>query len=385
MKNFLKLALTSLVLFSCTKTEVRKQRYVEPNWAQSLDKNEKEIEIFATNRLGGALTPQQVYFSPEEASPIRYGGASLLLAYNLISKEKNKNTVWLDLGNSFDPLSGPIHLETTSYFLAKMNYDAIAFTEKELAVIGTKSNNYKLPFIISNMIDLSTGQTFSNESIKPWKVIEKNGLKVGLISVTNYNFIKGDEPSKTRGLFFEDMVLSILRAKREFAKSKVDFTILMTNIDSGCHLSHKKELACPNEGDDLKKLIERIPPDTINLVLASPNRIASGLINNIPTVLIPGQGKWLSRVRLIFKNNNIENVEMLEPIRICDKIFHDTNDCHFPLSGEESEKKRLAMLRKSINEIKPAKFWGHEIIENIEIEESFKLIRTQGTQAPLNK
>ncbi len=383
MKNFLKLALISLIALSCTKTEVRKQRYIEPDWAPTQSSNQKVIEIFATNSLAGALTPQQVYFSPEEISPIKYGGASLLYAYNLVSKEKTKDTLWLDLGNAYDPLSGPVHLKTTGHFLKKMNYDAIAFTEKELAIIGTKNNAEKLPFIISNMIDLATGETFSNESINPWKIIERDGVKIGIVSVTNYKFLKDNESSRVKGLFFEDIVLSILRAKKHFAKNKVDFSILMANIDSGCHSGHDKEFACPNQGDELKRLLERIPPETINLAFASPNRIANGVINNIPVVLVPGQGKWLSRVRVILDSKeDLKNVEILDPIRVCDKVFHDTNDCHFPLSGEEDESKRISLLKKSINEIKPAKFWGHEIIENIEIEEAFKAIRTQGTQVP---
>jgi len=149
-------------------------------------------------------------------------------------------------------------------------------------------------------------------------------------------------------------------------------------------MSHDEELTCPNQGDDLKKLLSRIPPDTIDLALASPNRIAFGRINNIPVMMVAGQGKWLARIRAIFDQSKLANIQLLSPIRVCDKFFHETNDCHFPLSGEEDESERLTMLRKSKNEIKPAKFWGHEIIEDKKIEQSFQLIRTQGIQAPVN-
>lgn len=387
MKNFLKLALTSFLLFnltSCTKTDVKKSRYSEADWNQSLGDNQKAIEIFATNSIKGNLTPQPVYFSPDELSPVSFGGAPLLLAYNKISKERSKSSLWLDLGDSYDSLSGPIHQGITSYFFSEMKYDAIAYTEKELSIIGLNSSPVQLPFIISNMIDLSTAQTFKNDLISPWKIITKDGIKIGVISVTNYKFIKQESSEKTKGLFFEDMVLSILRAKKEFVKNKVDLSILLANIDSGCHMSHDEELTCPNQGDDLKKLLSRIPPDTIDLALASPNRIAFGRINNIPVMMVAGQGKWLARIRAIFDQSKLANIQLLSPIRVCDKFFHETNDCHFPLSGEEDESERLTMLRKSKNEIKPAKFWGHEIIEDKKIEQSFQLIRTQGIQAPEN-
>lgn len=388
MKNFLKLALTSLLLLnlaSCTKTDVKKSRYSEADWNQSLSADQKAIEIFATNSIKGNLTAQPVYFSPEDLSPVQYGGAPLLLAYNKISKERSESTLWLDLGDSYDSLSGPIHQGLTSYFFSQMNYDAISYTEKELSIIGTNSAPVKLPFIISNMIDLSSGQTFKNDLISPWKIITKNGIRIGLISVTNYKFMKDEPSDKTKGLFFEDMVLSILRAKKEFSKNKVDMTILLTNIDSGCHMNPDSELICPNQGDDLKKLLSRIPPETIDLALASPSRIAFGKINNIPVAMVSGQGKWLARIRAVFSDSKLSDIQLLSPIRVCDKFFHETNDCHFPLSGEEDESERLSLLKKTRNEIKPAKFWGHEIIEDQKIEQSFQVIRTQGIQAPVSK
>lgn len=387
MKNCLKYALTSIALiqiFGCTRANIQKKRYVELDWSAPTEK-EVVLDVFATNQISGNLNSNNTKFSDNSDSPINTGGASLLLAYRDISRLRPEaNTLWLDTGGAFDSLAGIVHHKNTAHFLKSMNYDAVAFTEKELATVGTSPNFLTAPFIISNMIDLNNAQLFENEAVKSWRIIEKANMRIGVVAVTNYKSIKNDSPDKTRGLYFEDMVLGVLRAKKEFSRRNVNFTILLANIDSACHSNAKNndEIICPDEGDDLKRLLSRIPPNTINLTIATPSRIAAGVINNIPVIMVPGQGKWLGRARVHFDKDSlafdIDNIELLPPIRVCDQIYHSTNDCYIPAQGENDEEHRSEFLKESVQELKPAKFWGHEIIKNSKIENEFHLIRTQG-------
>ena len=391
MRNYLKFAPTSFLILisiiSCTRLEVQKARYVQPDF-DAPSENKHSIEVFATNFLNGTLSKQTAMYSDSKPSPISYGGASLLLAYRDISKQKSEvNTLWLDSGGSFDALAGVIHHKLTSHFIKAMNYDALAFTEKELSTVGTKSEFLEAPYVISNLIDLNSAKSFENSSIKNWRIVKKGNLKIGIMAVTGYKNVRKNSPDKTKGLFFEDMVLGILRVKKHFSDNKVDFTILLANIDSACHSNNSNfdQLICPEEGDELKKLLSRIPPSTVNLAIASPNRVASGVINNIPVIMSPGHGQWLSRARIDFdqsKNKSEPSVVLKSPIRVCDKVFHATNDCHIPFEGENTQRIRTELLKESQNELKPAKFWGHEIIEQSKIEEEFNIIRTQGSLSP---
>tara|TARA_R110000868_G_scaffold20678_3_gene87124 strand:+ start:2691 stop:3881 length:1191 start_codon:yes stop_codon:yes gene_type:complete len=393
MRNYLKFALTSFLLVtlfaSCTKLEIQKSRYVQADFEAPA--NQKTvIEIFATNSLAGNLNKQAALFSDSKPSAVSYGGAPLLLAYREVSKLKPEvKSLWLDTGGSFDSLAGIIHHKQTSHFLSRMKFDALAFTEKELSIIGTNTELLEAPYVISNLIDLNQAKSFENSSIKSWRIVEKGNLKIGIMAVTGYKNVRKDSPDKAKGLFFEDTVLGVLRVKKYFAQQNVDFTILLANIDSACHSNNENsdQLVCPNEGDELKKLLSRIPPNTVNLTIASPNRVASGSVNNIPVIMSPGLGQWLSRARVEFDQTAPKQqptVTLLSPIRVCDKIFHSTNDCHIPFEGENTQRIRTELLKESKNELKPAKFWGHEIIEQTQIEEEFQAIRTQGSPSPQN-
>lgn len=379
MKNWLKFALTSLLLsqiFGCSRPQVVKNRYVEADW-NDRSSDTITIDIFATNNFAGNLASQTAVYPDNTPSPIQYGGAPLLISYREITQQrKEANSIWLDVGGIFDPLGDSIHHKVTAHALKRINYDALAFTEKELAVVGTKLPTApNTPFINSNLIDLVSATSFENESIKPWRIIEKAGKKLGVIAVTGYNEIKREAPDKTRGLYFEDMVLGILRAKKEFSR-KVDATILLAHVESACHQDQDK-IVCPEEGDALKKLLLRLPPGAVDLVITSPNRILHGKINNIPVIMAPGLGHWLSRAQLVFSTQEV-NVVTLPPLRVCDKFYHETGDCHLPFNGERTEKARVKLLRESANEMRAAKFWGHEVIADEKFSNEAHSIRTQG-------
>lgn len=379
MKNWLKFALTSYLLiqlFGCSRPQIIKGRFVEADW-NDRESDAVTIDIFATNNFVGSQKAQTAVYPDNTPSPIHYGGVPLLISYRQITLERNEgNSIWLDAGGVFDPLGDSIHHKVTAHALKRIKYDALAFTEKELAVVGTKlPTELSTPFINSNLIDLVSATSFENDKIKPWRIVEKAGKKLGVIAVTGYNEIKREAPDKTRGLYFEDMVLGILRAKKDFSK-KVDATILLAHVDSACHQDHNKVI-CPEEGDALKKLLLRLPPGAIDLVVASPNRILHGRINDIPVIMSPGLGHWLSRAQLVFKSDEV-TVTAMPPLRVCDKFYHETGDCHIPVSGERTEKVRVKLLKASSNEMRAAKFWGHEVIADDKFESEAHSIRTQG-------
>lgn len=379
MKNWLKFALTSFLLiqlFGCSRPQIVKGRFVEADWNER-SSDTVSIDIFATNNFAGNLKSQTALYPDNTPSPVAYGGAPLLISYREITRQRNEaNSLWFDVGGVFDPLGDSIHHKVTAHALKRIKYDALAFTEKELAVVGTKlPTEASTPFINSNLIDLVSATSFESDKIKPWRIVEKAGKKLGVIAVTGYSEIKREAPDKTRGLYFEDMVLGVLRAKKEFSR-KVDATILLAHVDSACH-QDQDNVVCPEEGDALKKLLLRLPPGAIDLVIASSNRILHGRINEIPVIMSPGLGHWLSRAQLVFKDDGIV-VETLAPLRVCDKFFHETGDCHLPTSGERTEKVRAKLLKESANEMRAAKFWGHEVIADDKFESEAHSIRTQG-------
>lgn len=386
MKNWQKLALTSflvLTLVGCTRSVPKLERYVEPDWVSEDESNKVKVDIFTTSDILGNLLAEQKKISSKNPITVSYGGAELLLSYQNISKERQpKTTLWLDTGGIFDPLADEIHHQETLHFIRRMKFDALAFTQKELAILGNDiKKNFNIEFVNSHLIDLSTGRSFESDSIKPFKVITKNGVRIAVLAVTDFSLNKLQAPEKIRALYFEDMVLGILRAKKNFEKQKINAVILLAHVDSGCHSNNDERYICPQEGDELMTLLNRLPPKTIDLVIASPNRIASGNINNIPVLMAPERGQWLGRAQIIVSNNETQ-INVLSPIRVCNQFFHDTRDCHIPNRGEKNASDRLNILNESSSAMRPAKFWGHEISGDDKIKDELKAIRTQGTLSP---
>ena len=384
MKNWQKLALTSLLLFvlqACTKPTIQKARYVEPNWFAPSE-TAKTLDIFVTSKTFDQLESKQAVYYDNSKAPVKFGGAKLLLSYRDIAKKRETTPqLWLDLGNNCDPKSDVVHQQIVLHLLNRMNLDAAVFSSNELAQIGiAPRKDFSIPYVNSHLIDLAAAKSFENEMIKPWRIIEKNNIKVGIIAITYFEKLKENQNDKTLGLYFEDMVLGILRVKKEFEKEKVNATVLMAQIPSSCS-AQNDSLACSNDNDALKQILLRLPPNAVDLVVTNSDQIESGKLNHYSIVNVPAGGRWIARAQIKLEKDTESRPEvaLMQPLRVCNTFYHDTEDCHVPSSKEPDTSERTLALKKSEKEMKPAKFWGHEITEDQNLDSEIQTIRTQGT------
>lgn len=368
MKNWLKLALISLFLFSsCTSSKKEKEIYVEPTW---LDEESKSIDIFASNNFSAVFESSARNALKDEKEPIHYGGAELLLAYRkIILDRKSNHALFLDTGNFFDSSADIIHHKATSELIKELKYDALLMGHHEINALGNPPKLLaELPFLNSHIFDLKTAKPYESDGVLPTRLINRGGLKVGVLAITQEKF---EVKNQMSGLYFEDSVLGILRNYKELKKQGADIIILLARLETKCQNANEKSLSCPRE-DPLHNLISRLPPKTIDLIITSTQSFTSGLVLKTPVIMspTPGKGQWLSRARIKMAADKEVTIELMPPLSICDRFYFASNDCNHPI--------KPALMDQKV----PAKFWGHEIIQNDEFTKKLILIRTKGSLSP---
>ncbi len=372
MKNWLKFALTSFALVlqsSCTQIEKEKDKFVEPEWVDS----PQAFEVFATGNFNGALISTQKIFHKQEKEPLWYGGAELLLAYREIIEHRTPHkNLFFDTGNFFDSRADAIHHKATALLLRRLNYDAVLFGHQEIQELGNPPQfASNISFINSHLFDLSSGKPYQNENMRPWRMVEKNGKKFGVMAIDDEGLSANKQ---ILGLYFEDAVLGVLRQKNELKRAGADVIILLAKIQTDCHLSSNSNLSCA-KNDRLYQLLSRLPPKTVDLVITNSPSLETGTLFQTSILFAPdpGLGHWLSRARIQFDDANQANVTLLPPLAVCDRFFHLSGDCHHPFDNE------------GINQKRAAKFWGYEIVRDEDFSHQLQLIRTQGSPSPASK
>ena len=146
----------------------------------------KSLDVITTNDMHGAIHAQEAYFINPNHPPTIIGGSGFIHYVNNLREELNDDKILLlDGGNFFQghPIGIVDSGRTMIEWMNKVGYHAMV------------PGNYDFLFGLDNLIDLSKKAEFdflaanlfyknSNSLIfKPYKIIEFNDVKVGLIGI----------------------------------------------------------------------------------------------------------------------------------------------------------------------------------------------------------
>lgn len=199
---------------------------------------QQNIYLFYTNDLRGGIEVQKAYYMNPNFPPVLGGGAAAqgVLKKARAQAEKNGDIVLLlDGGNIF---SGAVQLGTSSKGLAIINYMNLAgydamvpgnndfnFGKNNLEFLAEKAH---FPVLAANLLDVNTNQ--SPLPIKPYTVIEKGGLKIGLFGIISKSAEQADDTSNVAELVFTSEISAAKKAVAALKKEKVDLIIALTYL-----------------------------------------------------------------------------------------------------------------------------------------------------------
>ncbi|MFA5816390.1 MAG: bifunctional metallophosphatase/5'-nucleotidase [Bacteroidales bacterium] len=262
------------------------------------------------------------------------GGFARIAA--VISEYRNKQAESLLVLDAGDFLMGTIFhtAEAKTGFqlrlMKKMGYDFVSignhefdFGVKEMAKILSKSAEEPIPGLILSNISFDSTDTadnnletlFSSGVIKPYRILVRNGLKIGFFALMGVNaasvtpYVK---PAK-----FTDRILSAKYFTRMLKdEEKVDLVICLSH--SGLVFDPKKGW----QGDDVE-LAQQVPGIDVIISGHTHTSLAKPLIvNNIPIVQAGSEGRYVGKLEI---EKTIDGVKALsgELIPVDDQIPGD--------------------------------------------------------------
>ena len=198
---------------------------------------EQNLIIFYTNDLHGGITEQEAEFLNPDFPPILGGGAA---AANIIFQarkkaEKTGNVVLVfDAGDIFQgtPVGTKTEGQAIIEYMNDVGYDAVTAGNhdfdlgKDIFVKLTENANF--PILSANLIDKSTNKVFS--SVKPYTIIEKEGLKIGVFGLSTEATEQMSFPEHIKGLDFSAEVPAAQKAVDELRKQNVDLVIALVHM-----------------------------------------------------------------------------------------------------------------------------------------------------------
>lgn len=388
-----------LLLFTlaCNDKVQIKRLYTYPESNQiSSFKNGKYPELYLS--IVGDLS-QQIYPVVEqrsEGSPsmmpstLKVGGIAYLSSYLSTLREKiNKETgvelLSIAVGKTI-PNSTPTSrkLEIITQSINHLNLDMIHLELNESKWLRSQSSfpENLPPMVNSNIFDIKTGKPLEKASALPYFIKQVGMTKIGVIAISSYNFLTPEQKKELDGIYYQDPLTAILRTKNLLKAKDVGIYILLyqgyltcPEIVQSIPIAFEKlenQKCLQDKNSELYKLISKLPPKTLDLVISSTTQLSSGKVLETPLLGVPHSKYFISMVKLAINEEKRTIVEeesyTLPPLKICHKVFAGLEDCVLNAPLPEMNEKRFEYLENTAFGLIPSKFLGTQIKEDELIE-----------------
>lgn len=186
----------------------------------------REVTILYTNDFHSAFDPIPAYWL--KGSPKLGGGAQLSTLINQI-RRRDRTVFLFDTGDMFTGmLSNLTRGEALMEMMASMKYDAMAIGNHEFdyGSDNFEKQMYRVPFPVlgANIFYKGTNHRYS----RPYTIIERNGIRLGVIGIIGQDARSVALPSGIAGLDFLDPIPVVRDLVKEL-KPQVDLIVVLAH------------------------------------------------------------------------------------------------------------------------------------------------------------
>lgn len=319
----------------------------------------QHIVIVETSDFHGALEPRQI----KEINNQTAGGIELISAHiKYLRDEYPDSLILLDGG---DIMQGSIISNLSKGkaaidFYNYLKYDAVTIGNHEWdfgydeitkdvhGILKRRILNAEFPFVVSNIYYKEDGKPFRLTNLTPYTIVERKGIKIGIIGVTTTSTPITTHPNNIKGLYFSDPVNEIKSLIPEIQSRGVSTIVILSHTGGKCN--EKNE--CSGEIFDIAK---NLSSDTVSVIFGGHTHNAmTTTVNDIKIVQPNAYGISYGRVDLFFDRSTgkllKDRIRVESPIYFTETLSIKGNLIH--LKPDRDATKSLAQYLISVERIK---------------------------------
>ncbi len=240
----------------------------------------KRLRVLGQNDFHGRLQPEVYNWSEGKA----VGGAAVLYSYYKHERGGFEGpTITLDAGDVMQgtPISNLTQGRSTVDFFNLAGIDAAAVGNHDfdwtVAELQQRMQQAKFPWLAANIYIAGT-QTRPSWA-RPSVLLERDGIKIGVIGLTTERTPTSTRADNVRGLEFRDGALEINRLVPELRAQGADFVIVTTHAGVTC------DSGMANCRDEVINWARRVTAKPDLIVAGHTHGIVNTVENGIPIVI----------------------------------------------------------------------------------------------------
>jgi len=203
-------------------------------WGQSDEY--RTLTIFFTNDVHGGIVPQKAEFLNPDFPPMLGGGASAAAIIKKVRQQaqaKGNPVLLIDAGDTFQgTLVGTLSKgRAVVEYMNMMHYDAVTPGNHDFDLgkdnLSELIQMSRFPWVSANIYDTRTGEPW--KWLKPYVIIEKEGMRIGITGVTTTGTAHMSYPENIKGLEFRNEIISLQAAVDSLRSRGVDLVVALVH------------------------------------------------------------------------------------------------------------------------------------------------------------
>ncbi len=269
------------------------------------------LTVVGTSDFHGALEARHA----KVVGGRKVGGIAMIAAHlNAVRRDNPGGVIHLDGGDLYQGtlLSAASEGRAVVDFYNALGVDAVAVgnhdfdfgpvgyhsvpekpDEDPFGVLKQRIAQAEFPFLSANIIDRETGKPPEWPGLASHTMLERKGLKIGVIGLTSVDTSLTTHPANVRGLEFRPLLVSLERVLPEVRRAGADLVLLL--IHAGVTVDERSgKVSGP-----VAELLRALEPGTVDLVVGGHSHMPfCGLVAGVPVLQSWPNGLSFARAEL---------------------------------------------------------------------------------------
>ena len=180
----------------------------------------------------------------------------------------------------------------------------------------------KFPLLVANISDTQSGNRIKWPNMPPSTIVEVAGLKLGLIGASTEATPFTTMPANFAGLVMKPPIaIAIIEEAKQLRAQGAQLVLVTAHIGTRCNdLDHPNNTESCERNEELIKLIEELPRNTVDVIVAGHTHAAvAHRINDIAVIESYSSGRAFGRVDLrVSADGHVTSVKIHKPRMLCE-------------------------------------------------------------------
>jgi len=177
------------------------------------------------------------------------------------------------------------------------------------------------PYVTANLIDEVTGKPIAWPNVHPSVVVERDGIKVGIIGAITLEAQITTMTSNTRGLKFAPLVPAIVEQAKAVRAQGATVVIVAAHAGGRCRAFDPPDLSSCDPSEVLE-IAKALPPGLVDVIVAGhTHSTMANQANGIPIIESVNTGRMFGRVDLTINRatGTVAAAKIFPPHDVCER------------------------------------------------------------------